>query len=149
MKQVVCALIIHEGKLLITQHGAHTGHPLSWEFPGGKIQEGEIPEEALIREILEELNIFISVEMALHPVEYQYPGKVIRLMPYLCRWSSGEIELSEHNDSLWIEPGDVFAHDMLPADFKMLRAADNLSKLLQYAGKEAQEGRKHNTPADN
>ena len=135
MKQVVCALIIHEGKLLITQHGAHTGHPLSWEFPGGKIQEGEIPEQALIREILEELDISISVDIALQPVEYQYPGKTIWLIPFICRWTSGEIELREHNDSLWIDPGDVFSHDMLPADFRMLQAADNFTQLLQYSGK--------------
>lgn len=142
MKQVVCALIIHDGKLLITQHGAHTGHPLSWEFPGGKIQEGEHPEVALIREIFEELNIGIAVEVALEPVDYQYPGKVIRLMPYLCRWTSGEMELMEHNDSLWIEPKETFEHDMLPADFEMLKRSDNFVRLLHYAGKQKQESGK-------
>jgi 8-oxo-dGTP diphosphatase len=133
MKKVVCALIVNNGKLLIVQHPPESGHALQWEFPGGKIQEGEDNETALIREVYEELNIEISVENALHPGIYQYPGKEIHLIPYLCRWSSGTLTLFEHHAFLWIKPKEIFNHNMLPADFEMLNRSDNFLQLLQYA----------------
>lgn len=138
MKQVVCALIVHQGQLLITQHGQHSGHPWQWEFPGGKIHEGETAVDALIREISEELQIVISVEKQLEPVEFRYPGKDIRLIPFLCRWISGDIFLHVHYSYRWISPRTIFSHDMLPADFLMLHSGDNFSELLDYAGEQAQ-----------
>ncbi len=149
MKQVVCALIVHEGLLLITQHGQHTGHPYQWEFPGGKILPGEPAEIALEREVFEELLIEVSAEAALEPVPFKYPGKDIYLMPFLSRWKSGKIVLNEHNDFLWINPTDVFNHDMLPADFEMLNRGDNFVRLLNYAREELQDSRECNTPAHN
>lgn len=147
MKHVVCALIVHEGLLLITEHGAHSGHPWQWEFPGGKIKFGEPAETALVREVFEELMIEISAEYQLEPVLYQYPGKEIHLIPYLCRWISGEIHLYEHNGYKWIKPCGIFDYDMLPADFDMLNCGDNFPLLLQYAGEQAQDCRKDKTPA--
>jgi 8-oxo-dGTP diphosphatase len=149
MKQVVCALIVHEGLLLITQHGPHTGHPYQWEFPGGKILPGEPAEIALEREVYEELLIEVSAEAALEPVPFKYPGKDIYLMPYLCKWKSGKIVLNEHNDFLWINPTDVFNHDMLPADFEMLNRGDNYVRLMNYAREELQDSREYNAPARN
>jgi 8-oxo-dGTP diphosphatase len=149
MKQVVCALIVNDGKLLITQHGMHSGHPFQWEFPGGKIKSGEQAELALIREVYEELLIEVSIDLPLEPVIYQYPGKEINLMPFLCSWVSGEIQLMEHYDFRWIEPRSIFDYDMLPADFEMLNRGDNLIRLLHYAREQTEESRKQNTPAHN
>jgi len=149
MKQVVCALIVHEGLLLIAQHAQHTGHPFQWEFPGGKILPGEPAEIALEREVFEELLIEVSAEAALEPVPFQYPGKEIYLMPFLCRWKSGEIILNEHNDYLWIDPRDIFKHDMLPADFEMLNRGDNYGRLLHYSREEKEERREYNAPTHN
>lgn len=149
MKLVVCALIVNDGKLLIVQHGPNTGHPLKWEFPGGKIQPGELHEAALIREVFEELNILITVDMALEPVIYSYPGKDIHLFPFLCRWISGTFILKEHVDSMWIDPEQYADYDMLPADFELLLQGRNYSHLLHYAGKEAKQHRKQDTPTGN
>lgn len=149
MKQVVCALIVNDGKLLITQHGMHSGHPFQWEFPGGKIKSGEPPEVALKREVYEELLIEVTVEVPLEPVIYQYPGKEIYLMPYLCNWISGEIQLMEHYDFRWINPRDIFDYEMLSADFEMLNRGDNCIRLLHYAREQAKESRIQNAPTHN
>lgn len=146
MKLVVCALIVNDGKLLIVQHGPDTGHPLKWEFPGGKIKPGELHEAALIREVTEELNIRISVDLPLEPVIYSYPGNNIQLFPFLCRWTSGTFILKEHVDARWINPENYPDFDMLPADFEMLTRGRNLSELIHYAGNKAKEHRKQNTP---
>ena len=103
-KEVVCALIVHQGKLLITQHGIHSGHPWKWEFPGGKIQPEETREEALVREIREELDIGITVEAPLEPITHAYSDKEIILYPFLCRWTKGSLILREHHDARWIDP---------------------------------------------
>lgn len=149
MKLVVCALIIHEGLLLITQHGHDSGHPLMWEFPGGKIKPGEPAEVALVREIFEELDIEVAVDQSLKVVDYHYPGKNIRLMPFLCRWISGDITLNVHLDCKWIEPQQLFEENMLPADFAMLNAGNNFRDLLHYAGKQTEESRENNAPSGN
>lgn len=149
MKQVVCALIVKNGKLLITQHGMHSGHPFRWEFPGGKIKSGEQAELALVREVFEELLIEINVNMPLEPVIYQYPGREIYLMPFLCSWVSGKIQLMEHNDYRWIDPRNIFDFVMHPADFEMLNRGDNLIRLLHYAGEQTQNMIKQSTLAHN
>ncbi len=132
-KEVVCALIVRQGKLLVTQHGIHSGHPWKWEFPGGKIQPGESREVALVREIREELRIEIGIDDELNPVTHAYGEKVVRLFPYLCRWTGGTMELTEHHTARWIAPGKIAGYDMLDADHKMLGEGDNFARLLDYA----------------
>lgn len=149
MKQVVCAMIVNDGKLLIAQHGMHSGHPFQWEFPGGKIIPGEKAEVALKREVYEELLIEISVEIPLQPVIYQYPGREIYLMPFICNWISGEIQLMEHYDFRWINVRDIFDFDMLPADFEMLNRGDNFIRLLHYSRSFSVEGSKLPTSSHN
>jgi 8-oxo-dGTP diphosphatase len=148
MKQVVCALIVKDGKLLITQHGETSGRPWKWEFPGGKVHPGEKPENALVREVMEELSIAVEIEMELEPVDYHYPGKDIHLIPYLCRWVSGTIYLHEHIGYQWIDPADIRNYDMLPADFLIFEKGSNRSRLLGYAGENAEDRRKHNAPTN-
>jgi 8-oxo-dGTP diphosphatase len=132
-KEVVCALIVADGKLLVTQHGENSGHPWKWEFPGGKIQPGESHEEALTREIMEELDIGITVIAPLEPVLHTYPGREILLYPYLCRWEEGQLLLKEHHDGRWIDPEETADLDMLEADFKMLGHPENWARLLAFS----------------
>ncbi len=131
-KEVVCALIVHQGKLLIAQHGIHSGHPWKWEFPGGKIQPEETREEALVREIREELDIGITVEAPLEPITHAYSDKEIILYPFLCRWTSGTLQLNEHHAAKWVTPDEVTGYDMLDADHKMMEEGDNFNRLLDY-----------------
>lgn len=95
--------------------------PGLWEFPGGKIEQGESPEACLIREIEEELAISISLVSSLQPNEHTYPeGKVIRLIPFVCIWGSGEITLREHQDVKWLAKGELVLLNWAPADIPIV-----------------------------
>src|ERR671924_350142 len=95
---VTCAIIEKDGKVLATQRSEKMAMPLKWEFPGGKIHEGEHPREGLKRELREELDLEVEVGRALSPVSHQYPTFLITLYPFICRIISGEIKLHEHKD---------------------------------------------------
>lgn len=93
---VCCAFILKESKILSVQRGPESSHPWKWEFPGGKINSGETAKESVIREIEEELTVRIEVLSQLVPVEFDYGTKQIRLIPFVCKITSGDIELTEH-----------------------------------------------------
>lgn len=133
MTEVVCALIVNGAKLLAAQRGVDSAHPLKWEFPGGKVDHGESAGEALAREIREELGITIRVEVPLEPVSHSYPGKVVKLFPWLCRWENGELILHEHHAVKWVSPEELFGLNLLEADRRLLMAGDNLSRIREYA----------------
>lgn len=137
MKQVVCAMIFRHGKLLVARHGENSNRPWKWEFPGGKVQLGESPTEALVREIREELNVTVRVDAPLEAVVSRSPGHEITLMPFLCRIVSGEPELREHAEIRWIELHEVTSLEMLPADYEVMKGRENLRLLSEYAGEEA------------
>jgi len=101
MIEVCCALIVKDSKLLAVQRGPQSSHPMQWEFPGGKIQTGESAEQCIIREIEEELNVGVEIIKPLNAVEFDYGNKQIRLIPFVCRISSGEISLNEHIAKNW------------------------------------------------
>lgn len=117
---VTCAIIIHEGKVLLAQRSESMDLPGKWEFPGGKLEQGEAPEICLIREIREELGIEIQVTGELTPVEFSYPTKTIRLIPFLARWTAGEVVLAEHADYGWYDQNHLFSLDLAPADVPIL-----------------------------
>lgn len=100
---------------------------------GGKIQPGESREEALVREIREELEIGIAVGSPLEPVSHAYAGKEIILYPFLCRWTEGELILREHHAALWVSPEETAGMDMLEADRKMLTTGQNMARLKLFA----------------
>lgn len=130
-------MIFRHGKLLVARQGENSNRPWKWEFPGGKVKVGESPEQALVREIKEELNVRIRVDAPLEAVVSLLPGHEITLRPFLCRIVSGEPELSEHAEFRWISLGEVPGLDMLPADYEVLRIRENLRRLLEYAGEKA------------
>jgi 8-oxo-dGTP diphosphatase len=132
--KVVCALIIRENKLLITQNGPDSDHPLQWEFPGGKIKHGEKAEDSIIREIREELDVEVEILSRLNHVIYDYEIKKIQLIPYLCRIRSGQIKLKEHVGQKWIQFAELDETDFSGADEKLIEDKMNSGILKEYIG---------------
>lgn len=113
--KVVAAIIQKENKILATKRGY--GEFINmWEFPGGKIEPGETKEEALIREIKEELNIEINVDKFAIDIEYQYPNFYLFMSCFMCSIKEGSIELLEHNNGKWITKEELNTLNWLPAD---------------------------------
>lgn len=113
--KVVAAIIQKENKILATKRGY--GEFINmWEFPGGKIELGETKEQALVREIKEELNIEISVDNFALDIEYQYPNFYLFMSCFMCSIKEGSIELLEHNDGRWITKEELNTLNWLPAD---------------------------------
>lgn len=114
----VTAAIIRDdrGQVLLTQRPEQDPHSLKWEFPGGKLRDGESPEGCLRRELEEELGIQAEVEDIFHVVSHRYPGYDILLMAYLCRWCGGEIRLQAHLSYRWVEPASLLTFDLAEAD---------------------------------
>ena len=122
MKRIeVVAAIIHdaEGRIFATQRG-YGEFKDGWEFPGGKMEAGEMPEEALRREIWEELETRIEVERLVETVEYDYPQFHLTMHCYLCRVESGRLELKEHEAARWLEKEELGSVDWLPADLQII-----------------------------
>lgn len=113
--QVVAALLINLDKVFATQRG-YGEFKDGWEFPGGKIKPGEIPEEALKREIQEELATEIRVEQPLTTVEYDYPTFHISMQCFLCKVERGNLTLLEHKAARWLSYDELDSVDWLPAD---------------------------------
>lgn len=116
---VVAAIIVKNNKIFATQRG-YGDFKDGWEFPGGKVEEGESPEDALMREIKEELNADIKVCDLLHTVEYDYPKFHLSMKCYLCELVSKEIELIEHEAAKWLGYDDIRTVDWLPADLELV-----------------------------
>ena len=116
MLEVVAGLIHQGRRFLICQRPENKARALQWEFPGGKIEAGESGEQALIREICEELGAEIAVERKLTEVVHAYPDLNVHLTLYLACVSSGEIQKLEHNDVRWITPDQIPEYDFCPAD---------------------------------
>lgn len=112
---VVAAIIVRNNKIFATQRG-YGDFKGGWEFPGGKIEENETPEDALKREILEELNVKIKVEEHFHTVEYDYPKFHLSMRCYICGLIDENIELKEHSAAKWLAINELNTIDWLPAD---------------------------------
>lgn len=113
--KVVAAIIIHENKIFATQRG-YGEFKDGWEFPGGKVESGETPQEALVREIKEELDIEIEVKDFLETVEYDYPEFHLSMDCFFCTIKSGELVLKEHEAAKWLTVETLDSVDWLPAD---------------------------------
>ena len=117
--EVVAAIIVKGKKVFATQRG-YGEFKDGWEFPGGKIEQGESPEEALIREIREELDVDIRVGRLLETVEYDYPNFHLTMHCFICELLSEEIILKEHEDAKWLEEDELDSVDWLPADVSLI-----------------------------
>ena len=117
--EVVAAIIVSSGKIFATQRG-YGDFKDGWEFPGGKIEPGETPEEALVREIKEELKTDIKVGELLHTVEYDYPKFHLTMHCFICELLSKEITLVEHEAAKWLTAEELDNVDWLPADITII-----------------------------
>ena len=118
--EVVAAIIHDNGKILATQRG-YGEFKDGWEFPGGKMQPSETPEEAIIREIKEELRITIKPEKLLMTVEYDYPTFHLTMHCFFSVITAGTIELVEHEAMAWLEESQLESVSWLPADIEVVR----------------------------
>ena len=121
MKQIeVVAAIIRKGdRIFATQRGYGEWKDW-WEFPGGKMESGETPEEALKREILEELSTEISVDDFLCTVEYDYPKFRLKMHCYLCSLMKEPLHLNEHEAARWLTKDELDSVKWLPADLEVI-----------------------------
>ena len=117
--RVVAAVIKKENKIFCTQRG-YGEFKGGWEVPGGKIEAGETPQAALVREIKEELGADIIVGDLIETVEYDYPSFHLSMDCFWCELISEEIELKEHEDAKWINKDELKTVDWLPADEELI-----------------------------
>ena len=113
--EVVAAIIHNEDKILATQRGYGEWKDF-WEFPGGKMEAGETPEDALRREIWEELETRIVVERFVKTIDWDYPAFHLTMHCYLCRVESGCLKLKEHEAARWLTKDELDSVEWLPAD---------------------------------
>jgi len=132
MIKVTCAIIVQNGKMLVTQRGSDTDHPFQWEFPGGKIHPGESAKTCIRREIMEEIAVVIEIVKPLVPVVYDYGFKKIQLLPFLCTIAKGQVTLHEHLDVQWISWKDVGSISFSEADKELLKEEYNRFYLRKY-----------------
>ena len=129
MKQIeVVAAILHdsENRIFATQRGSGDWKDW-WEFPGGKIEPGETTEQALKREIWEELETRIVVEQSVQTVEWDYPKFHLTMHCFFCHVESGNLTLKEHEAAKWLSPNELDSVQWLPADWEII---ERLKKLL-------------------
>lgn len=123
--EVVAAIITHNGRVFATQRG-YGEFKDGWEFPGGKMEPGETPPQALVREIREELDTEIAVGDLVETVEYDYPEFHLTMHCFLCTIRSGDLVLKEHEAARWLTREELDDVDWLPADVKVVETLKRL-----------------------
>ncbi len=119
---VVASIIIYNNKILCVQRNLNKYEYISrkFEFPGGKIEQGESKEEALIREIKEELNMDINIESEFLTVEHQYPDFHLTMYSFICSCNDTKLELKEHIDFKWLKREELISLDWAAADIPIV-----------------------------
>ena len=123
--QVAAALIINNGRIFATQRGYGEWKDY-WEFPGGKLEPCEAPEDALVREIQEELATEIYVERYVTTIEWDYPSFHLSMRCYLCSVLSGSLTLLEHEAAAWLDREHLRSVQWLPADETIISKIETL-----------------------
>ncbi len=121
MVKVVAAIIWREDRFMICQRPAHKARGFLWEFAGGKVEQGESDEEALIRECREELDIEIGTKDIFMSLVHKYPDMEINLILFNAYIKRGEPKLLEHKDIKWITTDEIPEYDFCPADEEILK----------------------------
>ncbi|MDE7070532.1 MAG: (deoxy)nucleoside triphosphate pyrophosphohydrolase [Clostridia bacterium] len=120
--QVVGAIVIKDGRILAVKRGENKNKAVAYkyEFPGGKIEQGESPSQALKRELIEEMNYDIEVGEKFMSVSYEYDDVIVNLHTYLCRPLSDVYTLNEHIDEKWLLPNELLSVEWAPADIEII-----------------------------
>jgi 8-oxo-dGTP diphosphatase len=118
--EVVAALIWRDDKFMICQRPAHKARGLLWEFVGGKVEEGETKQQALIRECSEEIAVTLDVGEVFMDVTHEYPDLTVHLTLFNAIIAEGEPQMLEHVDIRWITPREIPEYDFCPADVEIL-----------------------------
>ena len=121
--RVVAAVIRKDNRIFATQRG-YGEFKDGWEFPGGKIEEGETPEQALAREIKEELDMEIEVGKLIDTIEYDYPKFHLSMDCFWCEIMQGGLELKEHEAARWLSKEELYSVDWLPADVGVIERVE-------------------------
>jgi 8-oxo-dGTP diphosphatase len=124
---VACAIIERDGMVLAAKRSAAMSLPLKWEFPGGKLEPGESPEECLQRELTEELGADVSIGRALPRLTHSYDTFTVTLYPFICTLVSDTITLHEHAAISWMLPEELHTLDWLEADRPLIATYRQLS----------------------
>ena len=127
MLKVVCALIKKNNKVLIARRKTGDEYVLGkWEFPGGKVDLNEIDEDAIKREIKEELEIAVKAKSLIATTTHKYPSKVVELKLYECDYISGSIKLHDHTEYAWVSIDDLLFYDLAIADISLVKNIMNI-----------------------
>lgn len=121
---IICDSLENTTKIFATARG-YGEFKGQWEFPGGKIEPGEKPQQALIREIKEELNATVKVDRLIDTVEYDYPTFHLSMDCFLCVVEKGEIVLKEAAEARWLNKDELFSVNWLPADITLIKKLQN------------------------
>lgn len=122
--RVVAAVIRKDDRIFATQRG-YGEFKDGWEFPGGKIEPGETPQQALVREIREELETEIRVGDLIDTIEYDYPTFHLSMDCFWCEIVEGSLELKEHEAAKWLDRESLYTVDWLPADVGLVEKIEN------------------------
>jgi 8-oxo-dGTP diphosphatase len=120
MIQVTAAIIYHNDKILICQRAEGSSCSLLWEFPGGKLEPGEMLEECIVRECKEELDIDIRPLKIYQQMSYQYPEREIYFTFFIAEILGGQIKKNVHKDIKWVEPSELGQYEFCPADVEIV-----------------------------
>lgn len=120
MINVTAAIILHNNRVLAARRASHKHMGGYWEFPGGKIELGETPEQSLARELQEELGITARVGEHFYSHQHNYGDKQIMLMAYLCTWGAGELILNDHDAIQWCSALELSSLSWAPADIPIV-----------------------------
>jgi 8-oxo-dGTP diphosphatase len=118
---VSAGIIWKNDQVLITKRLVSAPYPGMWEFPGGKVEPGEYPRDAIKRELLEELAIHVTVARVYDVVYYRYPEREVLLIAFECVWSEGELRELEVADHRWVSVDQLSGYEILPADDQLVR----------------------------
>lgn len=127
MKEVAAAIIREQGKILICQRGKDDELPMLWEFPGGKLEEGETLEQCIVREIMEELSLEIKVISIYEKTIYRFNQNEIHFTFFNVEITSGDIILNVHNDAKWISAEGMKNYQFMPPDIEIVQRLSNIS----------------------
>ena len=136
--EVAAAVIIEQNRVFAAQRGAYGPLGGKWEFPGGKLERGERAQDAVVRELFEELGTTVIVRHALVTVHHQYPWFAITMHALLCERIAGDLILTEHQESRWLRKSELYTLDWAERTFRcshMWRSCsmDDLTRSLQTA----------------